>query len=50
MFVEAITTALPATAKCLTEIAKKQDEDEVCAQVKQFCQKGVKQLGMSRFC
>ena len=40
MFVEAITTALPATAKCLTEIVKKQDEDEICTQVKQFCQKG----------
>ena len=40
MFVDTIATDLPATAKCLTEIAKKQDEDDICAQVKQFCKKG----------
>ena len=41
MFVKAITTALPATEKCLTEISKKQVKmRSTYAQVKQFCQKG----------
>ena len=37
MLVNTITTNLPATAQYLIEIARKQDEDETCSQVKQFC-------------
>ena len=40
MFVNAITTNLPATTQYLSEIARKQDEDESCSQVKQFCKIG----------
>ena len=40
MFVNAITTNLPATEQFLTKIAKKQDEDEICSQVKQFSLNG----------
>ena len=40
MFVNAITTNLPATEQFLTKIAKKQDEDEICSQVKQLSLKG----------
>ena len=40
MFVNTITTNLPATAQYLLEIAKKQDEDKPCSKVKQFCKTG----------
>ena len=40
MFVNTITTNLPATPQYLIKIARWQDEDETCSQVKQFCQKG----------
>ena len=36
MFVNAITTNLPATPQYLSAIARKQDEDESCSQAKQF--------------
>ena len=40
MFVNTITINLPATAHYLTELAKKQDEDKIYSQVKQFCKTG----------
>ena len=40
MLVNAITSNLPATPQYLSEIARKQDEDESCSQAKRFCQIG----------
>ena len=38
MFVATVMSCLPATEKWLTEITQKQEEDEVCKQLKQYCQ------------
>ena len=40
MFVNTVMSSLPATEKRLAEIMQKQEEDEVCRQLKQFCQAG----------
>lgn len=40
MFVSTIMSTLPATEQRLTEIIKKQEEDELCTQLKRYCQSG----------
>ena len=40
MFVATVMSCLPAIEKWLTEITQKQEEDEVCKQLKQYCQPG----------
>ena len=40
MFVTTVTSCLPAPEKRLIEITQKQEEDEVCKQLKQYYQTG----------
>ena len=40
MFVNTVMSTLPATECRLTEIRQKQEEDEVCKQLKQYCESG----------
>ena len=40
MFVNTVMSCLPATEQRLTEIMQQQQEDEVCKQLKQYCQSG----------
>ena len=40
MFIATVMSCLPATEIWLTEITQKQEEDEVCKQLKQYCQSG----------
>ena len=37
MFVNTALSCLPATEKWLIEITQKQEEDEVCKQLKKYC-------------
>ena len=39
-FVDLVMQNLPATQKCLEEIKKAQNEDEVCQVIKQYCKEG----------
>ena len=40
LFVNTVMSSLPATEQRLTEITQKQQEDEVCKKLKQYCQSG----------